>query len=65
MGMGPATADICEAMVYASALTIGMMADTIPKPIEVTKATNSAHPNTTTSRTYPRAGPSFPVRAPT
>jgi hypothetical protein len=46
--MGPATADICEAMMYASALTIGISADTIPKPIEVSKATSSAHPNATT-----------------
>lgn len=44
MGMGPATADICEAMMYASALTIGMIADTIPKPIEVSSAMSSAHP---------------------
>jgi len=48
MGMGPATADTCEAMMYASALTIGISADTIPKPIEVSKATSSAHPNATT-----------------
>ncbi len=48
------TADICEAMTYASALTMGTIADTVPNPIEVSKATSSAHPNVSTGRTYLR-----------
>jgi hypothetical protein len=48
MGIGPMTADICEAMTYASALTTGTIADTVPKPIEVSNAISSAHPNLST-----------------
>ena len=44
MGMGPITADICEAMTYASALTTGTTADTVPKPIEVSNAISSGRP---------------------
>jgi hypothetical protein len=54
MGTGPMTADIWEAMIYASALTMGTIADTVPNPIEVSKATSSAHPNVSTGRTYLR-----------
>ena len=55
MGMGPATAETCEAMTYASALTIGTTADTVPKPIEVSSATSSAHPNVFTGPNVPEA----------
>jgi hypothetical protein len=53
MGIGPMTADICEAMTYASALTTGTIADTVPKPIEVSNAISSAHPNLSTGLTVP------------
>ena len=56
MGMGPVTADICEAITYASALTMGTIADTVPKPIEVSNATSSAHPKVPTGPTVPEAG---------
>jgi hypothetical protein len=48
------TADICEAMTYASALTTGTTAETVPKPIEVSNAISSAHPNLSTGRPYLR-----------
>ena len=38
MGMGPATAETWEAITYASALTIGKIADNTPKPTDVSRA---------------------------
>ena len=43
-GIGPATAETWEAITYASALASGTMADSTPKPMEVSRASSSADP---------------------
>src|SRR5918997_5514868 len=52
IGTAPAMADTCEPTTYASALMIGTIADTTPKPTEVSSASSSDQPKSGTSRPY-------------
>ena len=48
IGTGPATADTWEPITYASALATGTIAETTPKPTDVSSATSSDQPKSGT-----------------